>query len=293
MIEGKMKLMKKYAIVTDSASNILPEDCEGQDLYMLPLTITFGERSYRDKHDLTGDQLAAMLDHEKPLSSAPVLGDAQALIEVLKAKSYDGILGLSMPAALSSTYDVMAGVLDRVDVPSRLVDTQTVSIPQSEYVHHAQHLFGQGWDLDRVADLLSQKVLSGDAVFFAYVQSLDYLIAGGRLSRLQGIAGKVLQIKPIVNLSPEANVEVLEKMRGKKRTLAKMVEYAENFVQGKSYRIGFVYGRHPDQVKDLKDACAHLIEGADHVSEGQISTLIMAHSGPDVSAITLYRYDAY
>lgn len=285
--------MKRYAIVTDSSVNLPKEDHDNPHVYTLPLTITFGDQSFRDQVDITGEELVTWLDQKRPQTSAPLLGDAQALTDDLNAKAYDGILALTMPKALSSTHDVIKASLQQVKAPSRIVDTRTVSIPQGEYVHHALSLFRRGQDLDRVADRLDQKARDGDAVFFAYVHSLDYLVGGGRLSQVQGMVGKALQIKPIVNLDPHGSIQVLAKMRGKKRTIAKMMELMEAFVQGASYRMGFVYGRDPSQSQDLWEAAADLRTHADGTYEDRISSLIMAHSGPDVSAICAYRYDTY
>lgn len=281
--------MGKYAIVTDSAANFYPKDLEGRDIYMLPLSITFGEESFRDKYDLNSDELVAQLDQTKPMTSAPLLGDVQDLVEELNGKNYDGILGITMAGALSSTHDVIKASLDQVKAPTRIIDTQTVSVPEAEYIRHAEQLFAEGKDLDVVADLLQKKADANDGVFFAHVYSLDYLIAGGRLSRMQAIVGKALKIIPLVNLDAHGSIQVLDKMRGKKRSIAQLVQYAEDFIGDAPYRLAFVYGRGPEQVEDLKKAAAHLIEGAQTVRTEQISTLIMAHSGPDVAAICVYR----
>ncbi|PHE44392.1 DegV family protein, partial [Bacillus pseudomycoides] len=55
---------------------------------------------------------------------------------------------------------------------------------------------------------------------------LQYLVRGGRLSKVAGFIGGLLNIKPILNVE-EGKLVPLEKVRGKKKVLSRIVDIME------------------------------------------------------------------
>ena len=58
------------------------------------------------------------------------------------------------------------------------------------------------------------------------VADLQYLVRGGRLSKVAGFIGGLLNIKPILNVE-EGKLVPLEKVRGKKKVLGRIVDIME------------------------------------------------------------------
>lgn len=96
---------KKVALITDSASDITEELRERYAIQVLPLRVSFRDRTYRDRVELSGPQLYKLMEGEVPKSSLPAGEDIAALLDGLKQEGYTDVLYLGMSSGLSGTFD--------------------------------------------------------------------------------------------------------------------------------------------------------------------------------------------
>lgn len=87
-----------------------------------------------------------------------------------------------------------------------------------------------------------------------FVNSLEYLKKGGRISSVAATIGSVLDIKPIV-YSNEGKLDILDKVRGTRKAMARLLKYFqdEDFDKTQKFCVGNV-GQ-----KDSGEAFAKLI----------------------------------
>ena len=128
-----------------------------------------------------------------------------------------------------------------------------------------------------------------DCQHWFFVSDLKYLVRGGRVSKVAGTIGNVLNICPLMNVDYQGHLIVRSKVRGKSAVMRaqvqKMVELAEN---GTDYD-GECYISNSDCYEDAK-AVADMIEAKFPKLKGRvkiysIGTTIVSHTGPGTVAL--------
>src|SRR5205085_8402273 len=86
----------------------------------------------------------------------------------------------------------------------------------------AAELAEAGWDAPAVAAEVAR--LRGQAGMFFTVDTLDYLVRSGRVSRVKGWLGNLLDMKPIFSLDDEGRVTPVDRVRGRSALLPRVLE---------------------------------------------------------------------
>ena len=116
------------------------------------------------------------------------------------------------------------------------------------------------------------------------VEDLDYLAKGGRVSKASAFLGGLLNIKPLLNVE-DGNLVPLEKIRGKKKLLNRIIEVMKE--RGTGFEEQIVGISHADDEKTALEM-KQLIETELHVKEvlmTDIGAVIGSHTGPGTIAI--------
>ena len=117
------------------------------------------------------------------------------------------------------------------------------------------------------------------------VDSLEYLYRGGRISRATKTVGGLLGIKPILHVDEEGKLTSLEKSRGQKKTLARMVEMmGELNCDIANETVGIIHADSPDVAAELR----HMVEekyGCKNILMSELGAVIGAHAGPGTVAL--------
>jgi DegV family protein with EDD domain len=137
------------------------------------------------------------------------------------------ILHVGFSSALSGTFscELIAAQELREKYPERrieLVDTLAISAPLALLVEQATHMQEEGRSLDEIRDWVEENKQRSVALFT--VDNLEYLRRGGRLSGVAAFFGTVLEIKPVLYISPEGKLVPLEKVKGRKRAIKYLAE---------------------------------------------------------------------
>ena len=82
------------------------------------------------------------------------------------------------------------------------------------------------------------------------VDTLDYLRRGGRIGKAAGLIGSILKIKPCIYLNKNNEVDVLDKVRTRKKAVASLIKYLDENAPCK--RIGIVHIENPEGGKELQ-----------------------------------------
>src|SRR5262249_52311232 len=117
-------------VVTDSTSDLPPEQQEGYGLTMVPLVVNWDGQTFRDKLDLSTTDFYRRLRVSKtlPKTGAPSLAAFEAAFREQLSK-HDAVVSVNLAGKLSGTLDVARKAADSVD-PRRIsvVDSGTVSV---------------------------------------------------------------------------------------------------------------------------------------------------------------------
>ncbi len=100
---GRDLLQEKIAIMTDSTSDIPQHIVEQYNIQIVPLRILFGDQEYKDRLEISADEVYARLSTEVPTTSLPAPGDVLAIFERLKEEGFTHVVAIHISSGLSGT----------------------------------------------------------------------------------------------------------------------------------------------------------------------------------------------
>ena len=275
----------KVAILVDSCNDISEELTQKYGFYTMPLVINYKDRSYKDRVGITPQEVYDSFKVEIPKTSLPLRSDIDALLDQIKADGYDNIIASIISSGLSGTYQSMHLIADdRDDLNIEVINTLNIGIGSGFVGIYAAELLEQGLDFDTVVDK-TREAVSNSSVIFG-LETLEYLMKGGRIGKVSGILGSALKIKPIISCNTDGIYDTIAKVRGRKQSINKMMEIARAKVGNhKNYYIALCHGDALDEMLQMKEELKDLISNAKIYSEGQISPVLGVHTGPGLLGI--------
>jgi DegV family protein with EDD domain len=241
----------KTAVVTDSTAYIPKELREQYNIHMIPLSVIFGNESYREEIDISAEQFYEEVKRrELPTTSQPPVGEFVELFENL-AKEYDAVISIHLSSGISGTYQgsVTAGnMVDHIKVYP--FDSEISCMVQGMYALEAAKMAQQGKDPQDIIARLNEMKQSTRAYFM--VDDLSHLQRGGRLSGAQAFIGSLLQVKPLLHFVDKVIVP-FEKIRTRKRAMKRIVELlAEDAKSGEAYQAAIIHANREEEAKKWK-----------------------------------------
>lgn len=282
-------------IVTDHGMDLADSQREGLDLHLVPLQIELDGKTYKSGKDVTPEIFYELLQNAEgmPTTSQPTPADFAELYRSLVEKDPD-ILSIHMSAGLSGTYNSARLAAEMVpEANVTLVDTKTLSCPCGWQVQAAALGVKAGWPLDKILSYVNDVRRNTDA--FYTLDSLRYLIHGGRISHLSGLVASLLNIKPIitVNKDSDGKYATVAKERTLKRAIGRIATtVAEKFGEGSNLRIQLMHGQNPEGVEILREALMKLVN-CHFEPTTPIAPVLGAHTGPTMVAVCAAPMDVF
>jgi fatty acid kinase fatty acid binding subunit len=278
------------AVVLDSTAD-LPDVAHRPNWRVVPLYVRFGDAVYRDYVEMQPDEFYARLraTKEQPRSSQPSPGDFERAAAELDG--YERVLVLSISSGLSGTYE-SARTAAEADPSGRLraFDTGFVSGAIVLLAEAIQRRLAYGVEEREIDELVER--FRREARFVFTLDTLEYLVRGGRAGRAAALAGTLVSLKPILAVSGGEIVPVA-RVRGRARAL---VELAERLVaettDDAAVRVGFV---HADAERELATLVDRVRFERPHVSEefrGSFGPVLGTNAGPGALAVCWFRDEA-
>lgn len=274
-------------LIIDSGCDLNAQQAEALGLILVPMTVHFGSEEFRSGVNLSSHAFYEKLaeSQELPTTSQPTPYDFEtAYREVLDAG--DEAVVLCVSSNLSGTYQSACIAADGMEDRIHVVDTQSVTIGQRVLTDYAISLRDQGLSAKEIAQKLEEK--KADVVVFGAVETLEYLIKGGRLSKAAGAVGTVLGIRPVLTVKDGVLV-MAGKARGPKASLNMLKGFLEEAAIDTSLPCVAGYtGNDPEILKPLLEVCEPLLNGG-HFPTTHIGSTIGTHAGPGLVGIACFR----
>ncbi len=225
--------MGNFVVVTDSTSNLAPELSDAYDIPVIPLNVHWGDETYLDGKTLTADTFYRWLKarSKMPKTSQPSAGAfIDFFKEVAEAYDTDTILGVFISAEMSGT--LLSATQAKAQLPDltiELIDSQSVSMGLGLQVLVAARAAQEGKTLEETRARVRQCYENMHVVFA--VDTLEFLHRGGRIGGAARLLGSALNLKPVLTIE-SGRVEPLEKVRSRRRSLRRMIQIAEDRLNG-------------------------------------------------------------
>ena len=275
------------AIVLDSTAD-LPDAAERHANWrVVPLYVRFGDESFREYVDLSPEEFYARLktSPELPRTSQPSPADFEAVYEELQG--YERILCVLLAARLSGTYEsARLATESKRDERVVLIDSGVISGGMVILANAIQRRLERGTTDEEVMELAER--FRRDRGLLCTVDTLDYLVRGGRIGKAAGLAGQLLSVKPILAIE-DGEVTPLKRVRGRAKALAELARiYEEGTEDSPGLHVGIGHAAAPDDVRDL----ARRVQAARPQASLDIVTtlgpVIGTHGGPGTIGLFWY-----
>lgn len=277
-------------IITDSASDMSP--AEHPALAVLPLSVTFGTDVYMDGIDIDHQRFYEMLVERDELPKTGQVNPyafSQAIAEAREAG--DEAVIITVGAKLSGTNQSARTAL--AEAPGGdvfVVDSNNVTLGERVLVEYALRLVDEGRSASQIAAAV--EAVRDRVVVIGLLETLEYLVRGGRLSAAAGAVGTLLNVKPVV-AAEDGLIVQLGKARGSKNgrnLLNQKVEKAGGIDFSMPLALGYTGLSDAVLKKYIEDSAALW---AGH-TEGElpvhtIGATIGTHVGPGAVAVAFFQ----
>ena len=280
--------MGKIAILTDSGSEITPKIAEEYGIELIPLQINYSDVSY-DDYTVEPKYIYENIDREVPKTSIPSIGDIVNKLNEIKNKGFDKIICISISSKLSGMYNAFMLAKDQVeDVQVEVFDSKNISIGTGFFAIFARKLIDEGFSLESIIETMKSKIK--DSVPVITLDTLKYLSLGGRIGKITGIVGNLLNLKLIISCNEDGEYYTVEKNRGTMKNINHAIDIVKKELNGiKDYYLVLLNGDNKNAMEIAKDSMKDLIEGAKFYYEGQIVPTLSIHTGPGLFGIGYFK----
>lgn len=277
--------MKKIAIVTDTGSDINVELAKEKDIELLPLYINYRDHSYKDMTEITPQEVYDRFEEEVPKTSIASVAEIEDRYQELLDQGAEHILHISISSGLSGFYNAARLATEKFDEETIcLIDSKNIAFGIGLLAVYASDLRAQGMAFEELCEQI--KSLRTQSNLYFTVETLKYLIKGGRIGLVSGVLGEVLNIRPIIECNEDGVYHTVAKMRGEKKVRRRMVELVREAVEGKShFYLTISHGDCKETFLWLKNELLDVIDRADFYYENQITASLGVHTGPGLYGI--------
>lgn len=204
-------------ISADSTCDLSPKQRQLLDVAIAPLSITVGDRVYKDGIDIHPADIFTFVEEGQSCQTGAVnIYEYQKHFEKL-AVNNEAVIHICLGSGFSSCYNnavIAAQGFSNVYI----VDSMNLSGGSGHLVHDAANLARQNVEPVEIKRRLEESVSKLDSTFL--LNQLDYLAKGGRCSAISAQGAKILRLKPSIEVRSGAMI-VGRKYRG---TLQKSIE---------------------------------------------------------------------
>ena len=268
-------------IVTDSAVD-LPEEMFTQfGIERMPLLISFGTEVLRSGIDIQAEEFYRRLVASKdnlPTTSQPSVGEFVDLYRRVGQTDRD-IVSVHVSSGLSGTLNAATQAAKQCpELNITLIDTKTLSAAEGFQVVAVAQAIRRGYTVEQIVKR-AHEVGDQTEIFFT-LDTLYYLQKGGRIGRVQAMAGALLNLKPVITVDKGPGTYITV---AKGRSISKSIALIADQVQEKMKdRLAWVHVLHtnsPDQAQALHDLILTRMPKA-QLTRGQIVPVLGVHTGP-------------
>lgn len=240
------------AIVTDSTCDWSAEEYERRNVVMVPLKIQVGNESLLDQVELPSEEFydRMLAADQVPMTSQPSPGDFAAVFERLADMGYDAVISIHLAPVLSGTLASAEMAAGAVDIPVATIDSKNATSSLGLLVEKACSLRDEGASYDMIVESL-RKTAAQTHLYLA-PDSTDNLVKGGRLSEEQAQGAAMLNIKLVFALDADGRLESLDKVKGSKGVIKRLVEAAAVHAEAHGpLKLRFMHARNLPEVEKL------------------------------------------
>lgn len=279
----------KTALLVDSGCDIGKEFAAKHDIRILGLKVIYGTDVFSDDIDIDPLTVYERFPDEIPTTSTPNVIEIRELLDKIKEDGYENVIAVCISSKLSGTYNTVKSVLEEYDgLKGFALDTRNISTGSGLLAMWAAIQLESGMTYEDVIEKLPSKV--PDAHVYFYMDTLDYLKAGGRIGNVTGFIGKALDLKPVITCNPEGIYTTVTMLRGRKNSVRKLIRIVKKQV-GDTYDkcMSIMNGKAADKVAEVEELLSENFSKMKIVEKKQIVASLAVHTGPGLVGVGVLK----
>lgn len=282
--------MDKIALITDSACDLNSDFVKKNNINILPLKIIFSDREYDDGINITSKMLYDALPNEIPKTSLPSVEKFTLALEKVKNEGYTHAIIITISSGLSGTYNSARLASQNVSgIETFVFDSMTLTMSEGAMVIEAVNLIKEGKSFNEVVDILPTFRNKID-VFFT-IDTLEYLIKGGRVGKVSGTIADALNLKPIITVGDDGVYHTVCKIRGIKQSISRLANLLKSYLENNKCKVWILDGNAPDKATMLYNAIKDFPNLMECTLGGEIGPALGVHTGPGLVGFIVEKVD--
>ncbi len=277
-----------YKIVTDSTCELTADLVKQLDIHILPVIVTLGDKQFLDNVDITSKQVFEDMKRGEIYKTSQI--PLNTYIDVFShyAKENIPVINVVMSSGISSSYETSVIAVNMVkeeykDARIYTVDSKCCSVEMGIAVKYMAMAAQNGKSYEEILKVL-EFCKTNTGVLFT-VSDLKYLSRGGRLSKASAFIGNVLNIKPILSVTEDGRLEVIDKVRSSKKVFQYIVDKVRSDIPKEELEKAEMIISYADNEEIAIGMKQEIVNSVgmerDKVSLQDIGPCIGVHTGPD------------
>lgn len=274
-------------LIIDAGCDLSQAQAQDLGVILVPMTVHFGDEEYRSGIDLTHEEFYNKLAKSKelPTTSQPTPYHFEQVFQQVKDSGNEAVV-LCVSSSLSGTFQSATIAAADFSDCIYVVDTRAVSIAQKILLDYAISLKKHGACAKEIAAELEKK--KADVCAYGAVDTLEYLMKGGRLSKAAGAVGSVLGIRPILYLC-DGELAVAGKARGPKAAITMTHNLIAEVGIDYSMPVGIGYTGNDASVIDPYLNASNSVWAGYDVPVYNVGSTVGTHTGPGLFIVAFFK----
>lgn len=269
-------------IITDTSCDISLELANKLGIEILPLTVRFGEESYKTLYELPSKEFHDKLKASKELPKTAQINPfefEEKFKEILDAG--DEAVGIFISSELSGTFQSAKIALDNVDTDKiDVIDSLNASGAVGVLAIAAAKMRDEGKSREEIVAKIKEYVPR--TKLFIILDTLEYLKKGGRINPAVAFVGEAIKLRPIITVV-EGKVEVADKAKGDKAGNKRLREKLSDFVPMEGSPIIVGHADAIERAEALKEDIVAM--GYDVLAPEFIGAVVGTYTGPNAVGV--------
>ncbi len=273
-------------IVTDCAADMPASELQALGVTQAPLFIQFPEGE-TSSADLSPDEFYTRLEAMRPAiptTAQPSSGIFAEIYQTL-ARSGESILSLHISSGLSGTFQTARAASEQLAAQAQVAvwDTLTLSGGERFQVWAAALAARAGWPLPAIQERLAAIRAATEVVYT--LDTLEYLARGGRIGRVEALAGSLLNIKPVISVDhQDGKYNTIGKSRTIARALTAIADHLHGLQAQTPLWVTVIHGRLANTAQTLALELKQRLTVA-KLETIRVSPVLGVHTGPGIVGV--------
>jgi DegV family protein with EDD domain len=277
--------MVKIAIVSDSTSDLPLESINKYNIRVLPLRVIYTDGEYRDRVDITPEEIYSRFEEEVPTTSLPSPQDTVDLLNQLKQEGYTHVIVVTISSGISGTMNMLKSITDSYEgLIFEVIDSKLLSMGAGFAIIEGAKELEKANDFEKTVNRI-KSVLNKTKIYYV-VKTLEYLKKGGRIGKVEGTIGELLNIKPIISMNEDGVYYSYKKIRGRNRSIEELLDIIKESAMDKLVNIAVAHGDAFEEAQELFKKVRTIKNIKDTVFT-QISPVLVVHTGPGLIGVII------